>query len=191
MNKKYSMVEELTLPGEKVAMIEEYLPGENTFEDGETIRSSSIGIKELNRSEQQVSIQNKKSVGIPKIGDIIIGTVEATLGSMIAVSIGYINSTKIESNIECICVTRHLRKKNAALVKDVVRLKILSRVNGTIHATIDEHDLGVLFTKCRKCFGAVVKIRDAVKCSECGWIDDRKLSSDFEKSDFLKFDELK
>ena len=183
------MVEELTLPGEKVAMIEEYLPGENTFEDGESIRSSCIGIKELNRSEQQVSIQNKKSVTMPKIGDIIIGTVEATLGSMIAVSIGYINNIKIETNVECICVTRHLRKKNAALVKDIVRLKILSHVNGTIHASIDEHDLGVLFTKCRKCFGSVVKIRDAVKCSECSWIDDRKLSSDFENADFLKFDE--
>ena len=94
------MADELTIPGDKVATIEEYLPGENTFEDGETIRSSSIGIKELNRAEQQVSIQNKTSIGVPKIGDIIIGTVEATLGSMIAVSIGYINGTKIESNIE-------------------------------------------------------------------------------------------
>ena len=98
------MADELTIPGDKVATIEEYLPGENTFEDGEAIRSSSIGIKELNRAEQQVSIQNKTSIGVPKIGDIIIGTVEATLGSMIAVSIGYINGTKIESNIECICV---------------------------------------------------------------------------------------
>ena len=75
--------------------------------------------------------------------------------------------------------------------EDIVKLKIISHVNGTIHATIDEHDLGVLFTKCRKCFGRVVKIRDAVKCSECGWIDDRKLSSDFEKADFLNFDEYK
>ena len=183
------MTEELKLPGDKIAMIEEFLPGDNTFEDGHSIRSASVGTVELNKSEQLVSIQKKKSISIPNIGDIIIGTVEASLGSMIAVSIGYISGTKIESNIECICVTRHLRKKNVALVKDIVRLKILSHVNGTIHASIDEHDLGVLFTKCRKCFGSVVKIRDAVKCSECSWIDDRKLSSDFENADFLKFDE--
>ena len=183
------MSEKSTLPGQKVATIEEYLPGQNTFEDGEAIRSSSVGTVELNKSEQQVSIQNKKSVLIPKIGDIVIGYVEANLGSMIAVSIQYINNKKIESNVECICVIRHLRKKNAALVKDVVKLKIISHVNGTIHAKIDEHDLGVLFTKCRKCFGAVIKIRDAEKCSECNWIDDRKLSSDFENADFLKFDE--
>ena len=179
------------LPGEKVATIEEYLPGDNTFEDGNAIRSASIGIVELNKTEQLVSIQNKKSARVPKIGDIIVGTVEANLGSMMAVSIKYINDVENKSNIECICALRHLRKKNAALVSDTVKLKIINHINGTIHAGIDEHDLGVLFTKCRKCSGKVVKVRDAVKCSECGWIDDRKLSSDFEKSDFLKFDELK
>ena len=30
----------------------------------------------------------------------------------------------------------------------------------------------------------VAKMRDAVKCKDCGWIDDRKLSSNFGKSDF-------
>ena len=179
------------LPGEKVATIEEYLPGDNTFEDGDAIRSASVGTVELNKTEQLVSIQNKKSPMVPKIGDIIVGTVEANLGSMMAVAIRYINDIETQSNIECICTIRHLRKKNAALVKDVVKLKIINHVNGTIHAGIDEHDLGVLYTKCRKCFGKVVKVRDAVKCSECGWMDDRKLSSDFEQADFLKFDEIK
>ena len=116
------MSEKSTLPGQKVATIEEYLPGQNTFEDGEAIRSSSVGTVELNKSEQQVSIQNKKSVLIPKIGDIVIGYVEANLGSMIAVSIQYINNKKIESNVECICVIRHLRKKNAALVLSLIHI---------------------------------------------------------------------
>ena len=185
------MSEEIKLPGEKIAMIEEYLPGNNTFEDGDSIRATSVGSIEFNKSEQLVSVQKRKSISIPNVGDVIIGTVAASLGSMIAVSIDYINNVKNSSNVECICSIRHLRKKNAALVKDVVKLKILSRLNGTIHASIDEHDLGVLFTKCRKCFGKVVKVRDVVKCAECGWIDDRKLSSDFEKADFLKSDEHK
>jgi len=32
----------------------------------------------------------------------------------------------------------------------------------------------------------VKPLRDIVKCVECGWTDDRKLSSDFLKTDFLK-----
>ena len=42
------MTEELKLPGDKIAMIEEYLPGDNTFEDGHSIRSASVGTIELN-----------------------------------------------------------------------------------------------------------------------------------------------
>ena len=31
------------IPGEKIASIEEYLPGENTFEDEDSIRATTIG----------------------------------------------------------------------------------------------------------------------------------------------------
>jgi len=180
------MSQEFKLPGEKIAFLEEYLSGENTFDDGESVRSTVIGQIEFNKEERIASIHNNKSIPVPKIGDIIIGVVEASLGSMIAVSMQYINGTKIHSNVECICTTRHLRKKNIALVKDIVKLKIINRINGTIHASIDDRDLGVLFTKCRKCFGEVIQNRDSVKCKDCGWFDDRKLSSDFGKADFLK-----
>ncbi len=180
------MSQESKLPGEKIAFVEEYLSGENTFDDGEAVRSTMIGQAEYNKDERTVSILNKKSTRMPKIGDEIVGVVEASLGSLIAVSMQYINGTKIHGNVECICTTRHLRKKNVALVKDIVKLKIINHINGTIHASMDESSLGVLFTKCRKCHGEVIKTRDAVKCKDCGWIDDRKLSSDFEKSDFLK-----
>ena len=67
-----------------------------------------------------------------------------------------------------------------------LKLKIINRINGTIHASMDEPNFGVLFTKCRKCFGEVIQNKDAVKCKDCGWFDDRKLSSDFGKADFLK-----
>ena len=180
------MSQEFKLPGEKIAFLEEYLPGENTFDDGESIRSTMIGKAEFDKEERIALVKNEKSNSIPKIGDEIVGIVEAALGSMIAVSMQYINGIKVNSNVECICATRHMRKKNVALVKDIVKLKIINHINGTIHASMDDRDFGVLFTKCRKCFGQVIQTRDAVKCKDCGWIDDRKLSSDFGKSDFLK-----
>ena len=180
------MSQEFKLPGEKIAFLEEYLAGENTFDDGESVRSTMIGETKFDKEERIASIRKKKSIPIPNIGDEIIGVVEASLGSLIAVSMQYINGIKVTSNVECICTTRHMRKKNVALVKDIVKLKIINRINGTIHASMDDRDFGVLFTKCRKCFGEVMQDKDAVKCKDCGWFDDRKLSSDFGKSDFLK-----
>ena len=174
------------IPGEKIAQIEEYLPGENTYEDSDSIRATTIGNVNLDSTERLASINSQTQITVPKVGDIIIGVVEANLPSMIAIMIKYVNGKKVVADLECICVTRHLRKKNIALAQDVVKVEIISHINGTIHASIDSEELGVLFTKCRKCFGTVVKMRDALKCKDCTWIDDRKLSSDFGKSDFLE-----
>ena len=179
------MDEKQKIPGEKIAQIEEYLPGDNTYEDNDVIRATTIGSIDLDSDERLASINRQKQITVPNTGDIIIGVVEANLPSMIAIMIKYVNGKKVVADLECICVTRHIRKKNIALAKDVVKAEIISHINGTIHATIDSQELGVLFTKCRKCFGTVAKMRDAVKCKECGWIDDRKLSLDFGKSEFL------
>ena len=174
------------IPGEKIAQVEEYLPGNNTFEDDYAIRATTIGDINLDSKERLASINSQTQITVPKVGDIIIGVVEANLPSMIAIMIKYVNGKKVVADLECVCVTRHIRKKNIALAKDVVKAKIISHINGTIHASIDSQELGVLFTKCRKCFGTVVKMRDAVKCKDCTWIDDRKLSLDFGKSEFLE-----
>ena len=174
------------LPGDEIAVIEEYEAGSNACVDEHVVRATVIGETETDQKKRLVNVKNYKTTSIPEKGDIIIGTVEAVMGSMIAVLINYINSKPVKSQVECICATRSLRKKNVALVKDLVKLKIIGYLNGAIHASIQEPELGVLFTKCRKCGMNVKPLRDIIKCVECGWTDDRKLSSDFLKSDFLK-----
>jgi len=174
------------LPGDEIAVIEEYEAGTNACADEHVVRATVIGETETDQKKRLVNVKNYKITSIPEKGDIIIGTVEAVMGSMIAVLINYINSKPVKSQVECICATRSLRKKNVALVKDLVKLKIIGYLNGAIHASIQEPELGVLFTKCRKCGMNVKPLRDIIKCVECGWTDDRKLSSDFLKSDFLK-----
>jgi len=78
---------------------------------------------------------------------------------------------------------------NGEDINDLIKIKILGTLNGAIHATINSPDLGVLFTKCRKCGSEVKPLRDIIKCIECGWTDDRKLSNDFLNSDFIKMRE--
>ena len=188
-NKNFSMSENATYPGEKIASIEEYEAGYNAFDDGDMVRAATIGQKDIDKTTRTANIRHPKDLSIPKVGDVVIGTVAAVMSSMIAVSIDYINGNPTTSKVECVCSTRNIRKRNVALVNDIAKLKILNHLNGTIHATIDEPSLGILFTKCRKCGGKVVPMRDAIKCTECSWIDERKLSTDFNKTDFVKLRE--
>ena len=177
------------LPGDKIAIIEEYEAGKNACDDGHIVRATVIGQSETDKENRIVNVKNHKSISVPEKGDIIIGTVEAVMGSMIIVMIKYINSKPVKAQVECVCATRSIRKKNVALIKDLVKVKIIGHLTGTIHGTIQDTELGVLFTKCRKCGMDVKPLRDIVKCVECGWTDDRKLSSDFLKTDFLKVGE--
>ena len=177
------------LPGDKIAITEEYEAGNNASDDGHIVRSTVIGENEINKKERLISVKRHKVISIPEKDDIVIGVVEAVMGSMMAVLIKYINSKPVNAQVECICPTKNIRKRNVALVKDLVKLKIVGHLNGAIHATIQDPSLGVLFTKCRKCGKEVKPFRDIVKCVECGWTDDRKLSSDFLKTDFLKLGE--
>ncbi len=172
------------LPGDKIAVIEEYEAGSNACDDGHVVRATVIGESEVDKKNRLINVKNNKHISIPEKDDIVIGTVEAVMGSMMAVMIKY--SRPVKSQVECICATRNIRKKNVALVKDLVKLKIIGHLNGAIHATIQDPELGVLFTKCRKCGMGVKPLRDIIKCIECGWTDDRKLSNDFLKTDFLK-----
>ncbi len=183
------MSENTIFPGDKIASIEEYEAGYNTFDDGDMVRAATVGEKDIDKTTRIANVKHPKTLSIPKVGDVVIGTVAAVMSSMIAVSIDYINGEPTTSKVECVCSTRNIRKRNVALVNDIAKLKILSHLNGTIHATIDEPSLGILFTKCRKCSGKVVPMRDAIKCIECSWIDERKLSTDFGKSDFVKLRE--
>ena len=183
------MSEATVLPGDKIASIEEYEAGNNTFDDGDMVRAATVGQKVLDKTTRIASIKHPRILSIPLVGDTIIGTVVAVMSSMIAVSIDYINGKPTTSKVECVCSTRNIRKKNIALVNDIVTLKIINHLNGTIHASINEPQLGILFTKCRKCGGRVVPMRDAIKCTECSWIDERKLSSNFNNSDFVRLRE--
>jgi exosome complex component CSL4 len=168
------MSENAIFPGDKIASIEEYEAGNNAFDDGDMVRAATVGEKDIDKVSRTVNVKHPKLLSIPRVGDIIIGTVAAVMSSMIAVSIDYINGKPTTSKVECVCGTRNLRIRNVALVNDIVTLKILSHLNGTIHAS-----------KCRKCGGKVIPMRDAIKCTDCAWIDERKLSANFGNSDFI------
>lgn len=179
---------DFVLPGDKLGFIEEISSGNNTFDDGDTIRASTVGILSIDKKAKIAQVENGKQLSIPKRGDIIIGSVSAVLSSMIAVVIHYINGKPNYSGVECICQNPDKRRV-LARVNDIVALKIEAHLNGAIHATMDEPELGVLFTKCNSCAGSVVPLRDRVKCPNCGYMEERKISTNYEKADFIKLRE--
>ena len=182
------MSDKPALPGDKIAIIEEFETGQNTFDDGQSIRSVVVGTTEFDKSHRIAKINEFKKTSVPKTGDIVIGTISALMNNMFAINIMYINGKPTHANLECICQARGAKKRIMVRVSDIVMAKIISHLNGVIHAIINEPELGVLFSQCIKCGSKVVALGNNIKCTDCGYIEERKLSTKFGNSDYIKLD---
>ena len=63
------------------------------------VRAAAVGKTDLNKETRVANIKHPKMISIPKVGDVIIGTVAAVMSSMIAVSIDYINGKPTTSKV--------------------------------------------------------------------------------------------
>jgi exosome complex component CSL4 len=178
------------LPGEQVASIEEFEGGKNTYllQDG-TIRSATIGTKAIDLKRRIIKIEPKKAPMLPKIGDILVGYVEMIFASMISVKVLYINGVRSNSGFSAIASMRvgggrDRRERPIFRTGDIIRGRVMSLLNSTVHMTIAEREFGVLCTTCFMCGGDTVKVNDTVKCIECGAWEPRKLTNDYGKETF-------
>ena len=183
------------VPGEHIAMIEEFEGGKNTYVLDGDIRAATVGIPSYDLKRHIVKIKQKNSPVLAKIGDIVVGYVEMLFGNMMSIRILYLNEKKSLAGFSAIASTRiasggsgwsrgDRRGRVIFRVGDVVRGRVFSLLNSTIHITIDEREYGVLYTLCFNCGGDTVRINNSIKCVECGAQEERKLTNDYGKEAF-------
>ena len=54
------------LPGDTLATIEEYAAGNNTYDDGEMIRSTIVGESDIIKNERVVNVKNQELRKFPE-----------------------------------------------------------------------------------------------------------------------------
>ncbi len=179
------------LPGDQVASIEEFEGGKNTYvaPDG-AIRSAAVGTKVYDLKRRIVKIEQKNSPMLPKVGDIVVGHVDMIFSSMVSVKILYLNDKKFGAGSSAIASARvgardrDRRGDRRAVFRtgDILRGRIISLLNSTVHITLAEREFGVLYALCFMCGGDTVRTNDnTIKCIECGAFEDRKLTHDYGK----------
>ena len=184
------------LPGEHIASIEEFEGGKNTYlsSDG-TVRSSVVGIKVYDFKRRIVKIDQKNSPMLPKVGDLIVGYIEMLFSSMVSIKILYINDKRSEAGFSAIASARIGSRADRdrrggdrrAIFRtgDIVRGRVISLLNSTIHLTLAEKEFGVVYALCFMCGGDTVRTNEnTIKCVECGALEDRKLTHDYGKETF-------
>jgi exosome complex component CSL4 len=181
------------LPGDQIASIEEFEAGKHAYVSDGTIRSTAVGTKIYDFKKRIAKIEKINSPMLPRIGDIIVGYIEMLFGSMMSVRILYINENKSFSGFSAIASTRistpgrerDRRGRTIFRVGDIIRGRVISLLNSSIHITIDEKEFGVIYTLCFNCGGGTVRVNNkTIKCIECGINEDRKLTIDYGEEAF-------
>ena len=184
-----------TLPGEHIASIEEFEGGKNTFlaSDG-TVRAATIGTKVYDLKRRIVKVEPKNSPMLPKVGDIIVGYVEMMFSTMVSMKVLYINDKWSSAGFSAIAsarlgsradIERRGDRRATFHNGDIVRGRVISLLNSTIHLTLAEKEYGVLYALCFMCGGDTVRTNEStIKCVECGAFENRKLAHDFGKESF-------
>jgi len=177
------------LPGDKLAVSEEFLPGGHTYDDSGLIRALAVGEVQKDVRNMEISVKPAAEPGTIKVNDWVTGQVEVAQANSASVKIYYLNGKPTYKDFSGMLSLRGLtggrgqRKSTPVKQGDVVRCRVYSLVNGIVHLSIEEQDMGVVAALCGNCGKPLLRGSSTkAKCDECGNVEDRKLARDFGKT---------
>lgn len=178
------------LPGDRLAVSEEFLPGRHTYDAKGLIRALSVGTVQKDVKNMEISVKPAVEPEIIKVDDWVTGQVESVQSNSANVHIYFLNGKPTYKDFSGMLSLRGLsgggrgaRRTTPVKSGDIVRCRVFSLVNGIIHLSIDEPDMGVVAALCGNCGKPLLRgSATRVKCDECGNVEERKLAEDFGQS---------
>ncbi len=173
------------LPGDELAVSEEFLPGRHAYDDNGSIRALLPGNVKEDRSKGEISVQPSSEARVISVGDVVSGQVEAVQTASAGVRIYYLNGKPTDTGFSGMLLlrgdSRDRGARNRTFVKlgDIVRARVSSTLNAIIQLSIEGEKFGVIFAKCSNCGRPLLRAGTRAKCDECGNVEERKFASDF------------
>jgi len=176
----------VAMPGDKLAVSEEFLPGANAYEMSGLVRALRVGTVHKDLVNMEISVKPSSQPASPKIDDWVTGQVEAVQANSANVHLYFLNGVPTHKdfsgmlNLRGMTGARGARRMTPVKSGDIVRCRVFSLTNGIIHLTIDEPDMGVTGALCGNCGRPLLRGNATrAKCDECGNVEERKLARDF------------
>ena len=176
------------VPGDRLGVIEEFMPGSGTYVEAGVIHSKVTGRTLLDMLNRKVSVYPLiHGVSVPKVGSIVVGQVSGVQSKSAILRISQIGKKFISGNFTGIL---HISDASPDYVEimydvckpgDIMRAKVISTMNRTHHLSTSEGNLGVIHSFCSQCGHMLTLGRRGLLCSNCGKFEKRKFASDYGK----------
>jgi exosome complex component CSL4 len=179
---------QFTAPGDRLGVIEEFMPGSGTYVEEGTIHSRTVGYTLLDMENRKVSVYPlSQAVNVPKVGSIVIGQVSNTQNKTAMLRIFQMGKKMLSGAFSGVL---YISDASASYVDsmfdvckagDVVKAKVISKANRTFHLSTAESDFGVIYAFCSQCGHMLSLKAQKMQCPRCARIEKRKVSSDYGK----------
>lgn len=174
------------VPGDKLGVVEQFMPGPGTYESQGNIYSKVIGEAKVDAMNKTVSVIMKAKVPVvPEVGALTVGVVTNTQEKMATVGLYKIGEHRVPlpfTGILHISASSQRFERNMADVckpGDLLRARIVSVNNRVPQLTTAERSLGVVLAHCSYC-GRVLRLRDrTLECENCRTTERRRLAEDY------------
>lgn len=173
-------------PGERLGVIEEFIPGYGTYVEQSFVYSNIIGCALLDILNKEVSVHPlAHRVSVPKIGSIVTGQVSRVSSKSAMLRISKIGKKILKGFFTGLL---HISAVSPRYVEtmfevckdgDIMRAKVISDKNRTYQLSTSEKNLGVIYAFCSRCGYVLSLRRQQMFCPECEKIEKRKTASDY------------
>ena len=181
---------DFVLPGDRLGTIEEFVPGEGTYEENSEVYAASAGFVLIDHLDKKIKVYKPGIVKplMPRVGDIVLGKVSHVQSQMASVEIFQINKTIISTPFTGVIHISQVSRAftnvmpDAYRVGDVIRARVIKATVPIQLSTIGRK-FGVLLAFCSFCGGFLEKQgEDKLRCSNCDRIETRKVAIDYRRS---------
>ncbi len=181
----------LVVPGERLGVIEEFIPDAGTYVKDGVIYSKIIGRALMDMLNRRVSVYPlKEGATVPKVGVTVVGQIGNAQSDNVLVRILQVGGKKKMSGVfgGILHISdvsdRYIDSMNEVCKPgDIIRAKVISEKNQVFHLTTSENNLGVMYAFCSKCGSPLEQRRQDMHCTKCGNIERRKTAFDYGKEE--------
>jgi exosome complex component CSL4 len=178
----------LVLPGERLGVIEEFIPDAGTFVKDGVIYSKIIGRSLVDLQNRKVSVYPVvKGVVVPKVSTVVIGQIGNAQSDNVLVKIFRIGNKKLSGNFGGILHVSDVSDRYVDQISDVckpgdiIKAKVISEKNQVFHLSMNDKGLGVVYGFCSRCGTLLEQQGYDLKCPKDGNVEGRKIAPDYGK----------
>ena len=179
---------QLVTPGERLGVIEEFIPDAGTYVKDGVIYAQVVGHALIDLMHKKVSVfPLGRGTKVPKVGSVVMGQVSNVQTQNAGVRITQVEKKQISGFFNGVLHVSDVQMRfvdsmfDVCKPGDIIRAKVISEKNRTYHLGTQESELGALYAFCSNCGHGLEQKRQGMECPRCGRIENRKIAIDYGK----------